>query len=122
VRVVELRLRKEPAGFQEQCGCVDLINNLRIILNQSNEWQSTLYLTFIDFEKAVVSLNRQVIWEVLEKCGIPAKILKLIKDMCEDFKCQVLHDGKLTEYIKVTTGVRQAYILSPTIFCSCWKM
>jgi hypothetical protein len=55
-------------------------------------------LTFIDSEKAFDSLNRQVIWEVLEDYGIPAKILKLIKDMYEGFKCQVLHDGKLIEH------------------------
>jgi hypothetical protein len=36
--------------------------------------------------------------------------------MYEGFKCQVLYDGKLTEYIKVTTGVREGCILSPTIF------
>jgi hypothetical protein len=36
--------------------------------------------------------------------------------MYKGFKCQVLHDGKLTEYTTVTTGVRQGCILSPTIF------
>jgi hypothetical protein len=36
--------------------------------------------------------------------------------MYEGFKWQVLHEGKLTEYIEVTAGVGQGCILSPTIF------
>jgi hypothetical protein len=56
--VVEVRLWKEQAGFRKHRSCVDLINTLRIILEQSAEWQTTLYLTFIDFEKAFDSLNR----------------------------------------------------------------
>jgi hypothetical protein len=34
---VEQRLRKEQAGFRKHRGCVDLINTLRIILEQSVE-------------------------------------------------------------------------------------
>ena len=44
---MEQHLRKEQAGFHKQ----DLINILRIILEQSVEWQAILYVTFIDFEK-----------------------------------------------------------------------
>jgi hypothetical protein len=50
--VVELCLRKERAGFRCQSSCVDLINTLRMVLQQINEFQTTLYLTFIDFERA----------------------------------------------------------------------
>jgi hypothetical protein len=59
---IEMRLRKEQAGFRRHRSCVDLINTLRIILEQSTEWQNTLYLTFISFEKAFDSINRKVMW------------------------------------------------------------
>jgi hypothetical protein len=36
--------------------------------------------------------------------------------MYEGFKWQVLHEGKLTEYIEVTAGVGHGCVLSPTIF------
>jgi len=39
---VELHIRKEQAGFCKHGGCVDLINTLRIILQQSIEWQAIL--------------------------------------------------------------------------------
>jgi hypothetical protein len=79
--VAEVCLRKEQAGFQKRRSCVDLINVLIIILEQSAEWQTTLYLTFIDFEKAFDSLNRRVMWKTLSEYGIPQKILNLIKEM-----------------------------------------
>jgi hypothetical protein len=114
--VVELRLRKEQAGFCRNHSFIDLINTLRIILEQSNEWEATLYLTFIDFEKAFDSLDRRTMWKTLKEYGIPKKILKLIKSMYDGFSCKILHEGKLTEHINVTNGVRQGCILSPTIF------
>jgi len=49
----EQHLRKEQAGFRKHRSCVDLINTLRIILEQSIEWQAILYVTFIDSEKAL---------------------------------------------------------------------
>jgi hypothetical protein len=112
---VEVRLRKEQAGFWKQRSCVDLINTLRIILEQSAEWQTSLYLTFIDSEKAFDSLNRRVMWKTLSEYGIPQKILNLIKEMYEGFRCKVLHEGILTENFIINTGVRQGCILSPII-------
>jgi len=48
---VEQHLRKEQAGFRKQQSCVDLINTLRIILEQSVEWQAILYVTFINLKR-----------------------------------------------------------------------
>jgi hypothetical protein len=52
----------------------------------------------------------------LSEYGIPPKILNLIKEMYEGFRCKVLHEGKLTENFIISTGVRQGCILSPIIF------
>jgi hypothetical protein len=46
--VVEV-LRKEQSGSRKHRSCVDLINTFRTILEQSAEWQTTLYLTFFLF-------------------------------------------------------------------------
>jgi hypothetical protein len=36
--------------------------------------------------------------------------------MYDDFKCKILHERKLTDYIEITHGVRQVCTLSPIIF------
>ena len=57
---VEQHLRKEQAGFRKHRSRVDLINTLRIILEQSVGWQTILYVTFIDFEKAFDFVKREI--------------------------------------------------------------
>jgi hypothetical protein len=113
--VVELRLRKEQAGFYCQRNCVNLINTLRIISEQINEFQTT-YFSFIDFERAFDSINRRIVWQILTEYGITKKLLSLIRCMYDDLKCKILHEGKFTDYIEITNGIGQGCILSPITF------
>ena len=46
------RHRKEQAGFRSRRGTTEQIFILRNILEQVNEWQATLYINLVDFEKA----------------------------------------------------------------------
>ena len=73
---VEHHLGKEQSGFCKHQSCVDLINILRIILEQSVEWQAILYVTFIDFDKAFDFVKREVMWLTLKEYSIPRKLLK----------------------------------------------
>ena len=89
---------------------------MRIILEQSVEWQAILYVIFIDSEKAFDSVKREIMWSTLKEYGIPRKITQIIKILYERFKCKISHEGKLSEFIEVRNGVRQGCILSPTFF------
>jgi hypothetical protein len=57
-------------------------------------------------------------WTTLEEYGIPANILSLTRDIYiyEGFRCQILREGKLTEYNKFAARVRQSSTLSPVTF------
>ena len=113
---VEERLRPEQAGFRKDKSCTDQIATLHIIIEQSLEWQSTLYLNFIDFQKAFDSVDREVTWKLLQHYGIPPVFMNLIQQLYDNATCQVIHNGKLTEPFDVKTGVRQGCLLSPMIF------
>ena len=63
--MLERGLRKEQAGFRHNKSCIDQINTLRIIIEQSLEFQSPLYMLFVDYQRAFDSLNRAWIWEEL---------------------------------------------------------
>lgn len=114
--VVDERLRKEQAGFRRNKSCVDMINTLRIIIEQSAEYQTPLYLTFVDFEKAFDSLDRDAIWKALNRFRIPPKITNIIKATYENYKCRVIHDGKVSEPFPVIKGVKQGCQISPIMF------
>ena len=93
-----------------------LIAALRIIFEQSTEWQTPLYTNFIDFEKAFDSVDRNVIWQLMGHYGVPPNFIKLIQELYEASSCQVIHNGKLSEPFEMNTGVRQGCLLSQMIF------
>ena len=109
-------LRDEQAGFRKDRSCIDQIATLRIIVEQTIEWSSPLYLLFVDFEKAFDSVDREAMWRILRHYGIPDKIINMLKVQYRGFTCQVLHGGTMTEPIEVKTGVRQGCLLSPLLF------
>ena len=113
---VDQQLRDYQAGFRKERSCRDQIATLRIILEQSIEWNSPLYICFVDYEKAFDSLDRNTLWNLLRNYGVPQKIVSLIKNSYSEMKCRVVHEGRLTESFEVKTGVRQGCLLSPFLF------
>jgi hypothetical protein len=76
-QAVEIMARKEQAGFRTNRSCVDYINTLRIIIEQSMEWNSPLYVIFVDLEEAFDKVNRDKMQKILLKFCIPQKNYKL---------------------------------------------
>ena len=109
-------LRDEQAGFRQNRSCVDQIATLRIIVEQSLEWNSSLYINFVDYEKAFDSVDRNTLWKLLRHYGVPTKLVNLIKNTYEGMSCRVVHEGQLTDSFGVKTGVRQGCLLSPFLF------
>ena len=54
---VDRQLRREQAGFRKGRSCTEQIFTLRNIIEQCMEWQASLHLNFIDFEKAFDSVH-----------------------------------------------------------------
>ena len=110
------RLRDEQAGFRKNRSTTDQIATLRILVEQSLEWNSNLIVNFLDYEKAFDSIDRGTIWKILRHHGIPVKLVELIQSMYEGSRCRVIHEGQLTDSFEIMTGVRQGCLLSPFLF------
>jgi hypothetical protein len=80
---IEKTLRKEQAGYQSKRSCIDKINTLRVIIEQSMEYVTNLYLLFVDFEKAFDSLNRNKMWNTMRKYDTAGHIINIIKQTYE---------------------------------------
>ena len=57
LKAVDEKLREQQAGFRKDRSCTDQIAALRIIIEQSLDWNTSLFLNFVDFEKAFDSLE-----------------------------------------------------------------
>ena len=113
---VDPKLRDNQAGFRKNRSCTDQIATLRIILEQSLEWRTPLYINFIDYEKAFDSVDRASLWKLLRHYGVPEKIVSIIRKSYEGMSCKVIHGQQLTQGFQVRTGVRQGCLLSPFLF------
>ena len=113
---IERTLREEQAGFRSGRGCTDWIFVLRTIVEQSLEWNSSLYINYIDFEKAFDSIHHPSLWKILRAYGFLTKVINILRDMYADNQCCVRHEGKQSEWFHVKTGVRQGCVISPVLF------
>ena len=96
-------LRDHQEGFRQDRGCKDQIATLRIIVEQSMEFDSSLYIHFIDYGKALYSLDRDTLWKLLRHYGIHEQIITLIRNTYDGMRRKVTHAGRLTESFQVKT-------------------
>ena len=73
-------------------------------MEQSIEWQSSLYVNFIDFEKAFDSISREVLWRLVLHYGLPVKVVTIIRALYEGFSAQVEHNGQRTLPLNMRLG------------------
>ena len=75
-----------------------------------------LYINFIDYQKAFDSVDRETMWKLLRHCGVPVKIISLIRCTFQNMSCRIAHAGQVSESSEEKTGVRQGCWLSPFLF------
>ena len=101
------KLRKEQAGFRRgQAGfrrgrsTVGQISILRNVIEQVTEWQLILYITFIDFKKALDYVHLENLRKIMVSYGIPDNIIRMVKILYEGSDCAMLDEGVETEWFK----------------------
>ena len=78
--------------------------------------QVDLSLCFIDFRAAFDSVERDCLYEILRHYGLPVKIVNIIKNSYDGFKCRVKSEGVVGDTFDVRAGVRQGDVCSPFLF------
>ena len=66
---VDAKLRREQAGFRSGRGTREQTFTLRNIIEQSLEWNASLYLVFIDYMKAFDSIHQETLWKIMKLYG-----------------------------------------------------
>ena len=95
---------------------MDAIFVVRQIMEKARERGLRLHFNFIDFKAAFDTIWRKALWMMLNKIGIPNKIVSILKSMYQNTECAVMIEGSISKWFRVDVGVRQGCLLSPVLF------
>ena len=74
-------------------------------------------MCFVDLQKAYDSVDRELLWKVLARAGVPSAMIDVIHQFHDGMRTRVrMDDGELSEWFEVTQGLRQGCVLSPSLF------
>ena len=103
-------------GFRSGMGTRDAIGTLRVIIEKSIEFGKSLYISFVDYEKAFDRVNWMKLMEVLEIIGLDFSERKLIWELYVNQKALIQVGEEMTEPAEIGQGARQGGTLSSILF------
>ena len=109
-------IAEEQTGFRAGRSTTEQIFNLRILCEKYLQHQQNLYYVFIDFKKAFDRIWHEDLWAAMRKYNINASIIWAIENLYDKAQSAVLFNGSTGEWFRITVGVRQGCLLSPTLF------
>lgn len=110
------QLGEYQAGFRKGRSCPEQILNLKNLMAYQKSRAKSYVITFIDFQKAYDSIDRESLFSVLKEFNLDSKTTNLIKETLSNTYSKVKFMGELSESFEIKTGVRQGDGLSPLLF------
>lgn len=113
---VESILPESQCGFRSQRGTPDMIFAVRQLQEKCLEQRMDLFMVFIDLTKAYDTVNRELLWKLLARYGIPERLILIIRNMHEGMKAKLNLDVGMSDEIPVNNGLRQGCVKAPVLF------
>ena len=77
----------------------------------------SLFMCFIDLQKAYDTVDRTLLWQVLTRIGVQPQMLAVIQQFHDGMRaCVRPDDGVYSDWFEVEQGLRQGCVLSPLLF------
>ena len=93
-----------------------MIFSLRQIQEKTIEQYQELYTVFVDFWKAFDTVDRDMLWKVLQIFGCPHDFIEIIKQLHVRTTERVTVSPSESEPLEVNHGTKQVCVLAPTLF------
>ena len=104
------------AGFRKGRGTRGQIANILWIMEKARKFQKNIYFCFINYAKAFDCVDHDKLWEILQKMGIPDHLTCLLRNLYAGQEATVKTGHGTTDWFQIGKGVRQGYILLPSLF------
>ena len=110
-------LPEEQCGFRPARSTIDMLFVVRRLQELGRPRKLPLYTCFVDLQKAYDTVDRELLWKVLARAGVPSVMINVTRQSHDKMRARVLMDeGELSEWFEVTQGLRQGCVLSPGLF------
>ncbi|CAB3240548.1 unnamed protein product [Arctia plantaginis] len=106
----------EQAGFRSGYGTIDHIHTVRQIIQKTEEYNQPLCLAFVDYEKALDSIEIWSVLESLQRCQVDWRYIQVMKCLYEAATMSVQVQNQQTRPVPLHRGVRQGDVISPKLF------
>ena len=107
---MEENLGENQFGFRRNRGTREAILSLRAFIREQS-----VYIEFIDLEKAFDNINWEIMFKNLKQAGIKFRKGRLIYNLYQN-QMAIINIGDEEREAKIKKGVRQGCLLSPVIF------
>ena len=104
------------AGFRKGRGTRDKISNICWIIEKAREFQKNIYICFIDYSKVFDYVDKNRLWKILKKMGIPDHLTCLLRNLYADQEATVRTRHGTADLFQIRKGVYQSCILSACFF------
>jgi len=103
-------------GFKKSLGCAHAIFSVRNVIEYYVSNDSTVNICCLDISKAFDKLNHNCLFYKLLSIGVPVHFINILRNWYSKLISHVRWGNTLSKDFKISCGIRQGGILSPTLF------
>ena len=101
--------------FRTERGCTDANFIVKMAMKKRREHGLESWILFLDLVKAFDRVPRELLWSILEKVGVPPKLVRLLQSLHQRFFVKFAVND-IIHQIQNIIGVKQGDILGPRLF------
>ena len=107
---------EEQNGFRKDRRGTENLFVLKELIEKAGKENKQLYCMFLDIEKAYDTVNREIMWKLIEWLGFDEHIRKILQSMYRNTIAKYHWNEVVVDEVKSEIGLRQGCTLSPLLF------
>ena len=115
-RTLDENQPREQARFRKGYSTTDYLQALNQTIEKSNEYNLPLCIGFIDYEKALDTVEHFAIFGALRKTNINETYISILQNIYCQATARIHLDKSVSDEFPIHRGVRQGEPLSPKLF------